>query len=268
MADISDVSVWLEAQCDAVCYPNGDTHDPITGSGKTISIGRGWPDPKSLDQVVAGGAGNAYVSIYPMPGMERNTTRFQKKWQQVSVQAATLTLVVSGRTITVGGTPAVGQAAVATVGGVGYGYQLLNGDTVNGIATALAALIPGATAVGAVITIATTATITAVVSVTGTAAMELRRQQRVFGVYIWAPDPVTRDTVSQALDLYFAGVERFTLPDGFSARFIYHGTTELDDLQARSIYKRVLMYSVEYATTQTQTTQTVGATNAGVSSSH
>lgn len=267
MADLSDVSVWLEAQCAAICYPTGTGQPPITGAGKTISLGRGWPDPKSLDQVMAAGAGNAYVSIYPMPGMERNTTRFPKKWQQVSVQTATLTLVVSGRTITVGGTPAVGQAAVATVGGIGYGYQLRIGDTLAGIATALAALIPGASAVGAVITVATVSTVTAVVSVTGTAAMELRRQQRVFGVYIWAPDPVTRDTVAQALDLYFAGVERFTLADGFSSRLIYHGTTQDDGLQTRSIYKRALMYSVEYATTQTQTTQTVGATNAGVSSS-
>lgn len=267
MADLSDVSAWLETQCAGICYPNTTSQPPITGAGKTISLGQGWPDPKSLDAVVAAGAGNAYVSIYPMPGMERNTTRFPKKWQQVSVQTATLTLVVSGRTVTVGGTPAVGQAAVATVGGTGYGYALLQGDTLNSIAAALAALIPGASAVGAVITVPGVSTLSAAVSVTGIAAMETRRQQRVFGVYVWAPDPVTRDTVSKTLDLAFADIERLTLPDGFSSRLIYHGTTTLDDLQARGIYKRVLMYSVEYATTKTQTTQTVGATNVGTSSS-
>jgi len=267
MADLSDVSVWLERQVEAIVYPTGKTHDPITGAGKTISIGRGWPDPKSLDAVMALGAGNAYVSIYPMPGMERNTTRFPKKWQQVSVNAPTLTMTVSGRTVTVGGTPAVGQGAVISVNTQPYGYALLNTDTLNSIAAALAALIPGASAVGAVVTVPGVSPLSAAVSVTGTAAMETRRQQRVFGVYVWAPDPVTRDTVAQAIDGALALVERFTLPDGFSARLIYHGTTETDELQVRLIYKRILMYSVEYATTQTQTTQTVGATAVGTTSS-
>ncbi|HEY1772430.1 MAG TPA: hypothetical protein VGH91_04480 [Gammaproteobacteria bacterium] len=266
MADLSDVGIWFEAQCTTICYPNGSSQPPITGSGKTISLGRGWPDPKTLDAVMAAGVGNAYVNIYPMPGMERNTTRFPKAWQQVSVTAATLTLTVSGRTVTVGGTPAVGQGAVVSVNTQPYGYALVGGDTLNSIAAALAALIPGASAVGAVVTVPGVSPLSAAVSVTGTAAMETRRQQRVFGVYVWAPDPVTRDTVAQAIDGAMAVIERFTLPDGFSARLIYHGTMETDELQARLIYKRSLMYSVEYATTTTQTTQTVGATSVGIAS--
>lgn len=262
MADLSDVSAWFETECASVCYPNGTGSDPITGAGKKITLGRGWPDPKTLDSVMA--AGNAFVSIYPMPGMERNTTRYPKVWKDKAITAATLVLTVSGLTVTVSGTPSVGQAAMVTVGATPYGYACLAGDTVDTVATALAALIPGASAAGTVITLTTAAAIGVTVSTQGTATRETRRQQRVWGVHVWAPTPQIRDTIAQTLDSAFADIERFDLPDGYSARLIYHGTTESDELQVRSIYKRVLMYSVEYPTTETETTQTVGATSIGI----
>lgn len=273
MADLTDVAAWFSTQCSEICYPNGTGSSPITGGGKTISIGRGWPDPKTLDSVMAAGTGNAYVSIYPMPGMERNTTRYPKQWQEKSQTAAKLTLTVAavsgGYTVTIGGSIQAGDGPVISVGGISYGYSVLGTESLISIAAALAALVPDASAIGAVITITTVAAVTGVATASGIAQMELRRQQRVFGVYVWAPDQQTRNTVAQALDSYFAGIERFTLTgDNTSARLIYHGTQESDDLQVRKIYKRVLMYQVEYATTTTTTGQTVGGINIDTTSSH
>lgn len=267
MADLSDITAWFSGQSEKVCYPNGTSTAPITGSGKKITIVRGWPDPKSVDAAVL--AGNAMVSVYPMPGMERNTTRFPKKWQQNGdLPVAHTVLTVGLHTVTISGTPTVGEAATITVGVQGYGYQILAGDTVNTVAAALAALIPGASAVGAVITITGLKTITAAVSVTGTVTKEMRRQTRIFGIYAWAPDPATRDLIIAAIDGCLADTERFTVAsDNTSARLIYHGTNQSDELQVRKTYKRWLMYSVEYATTQTEQTQTVGAFSVGITSS-
>lgn len=268
MADLSDIGIWLEERCAAVCYPNGTGADPITGSGKKITIGRGWPDPKSLDAAMA--AGNAFVSIYPMSGMERNTSRFPKQWQAKAVPAAQTVVTTTVNTVTISGTPTVGEAVVVIVGTAPYGYKILTGDTPTIIAAALAALIPAATSSGPVLTIhGVTPLASAAISVTGTAIKETRRQQRVFAVYVWAPDPATRDFIVQALDNYFSDIERFVVAsDQTWAKFTYHGTNEIDELQVRNIYKRWLMYAVEYATTQTQTTQTTMATSIGFSSSH
>lgn len=266
MSDLSDVVAWFEQECAAVCYPNDTgsppTHPPITGNGKVITIVRGWPDPKSLDAAMA--AGNVYVSIYPMPGMERNTTRYPRQPQTVSIAPATLTLTVNGQQVTVSGTPGVGQAPMITVGSTGYAYQVLVTDTLNSIATALAALIPGASAVGAVVTVPAGPLITVSISTTGTSATEQRRQERQFGIYVWASKPADRNLVASTIDVALAQIERFTLPDQFGARLIYKGTQETDELQTRWIYKRVLVYLVEYAMTTSETDSTISLQSTGI----
>lgn len=76
-------------------------------------------------------------------------------------------------------------------------------------------------------------------------------------VTIWADTPAHRDLVSQVVDLGFAGIERLTMTDGFSARVIYRGTHKNDMVQKANLFKRDLMYAVEYATTQVVTSTEV-----------
>jgi hypothetical protein len=52
------------------------------------------------------------------------------------------------------------------------------------------------------------------------------------------------------------------MPDNTWARLLYHGTVEQDTLQKQRIYRRNLLYEVEYATMATETSNTV--TNFGV----
>lgn len=88
---------------------------------------------------------------------------------------------------------------------------------------------------------------------TGTAIMEIRRQERTVQITIWAPTPAARDSIAKAVDPVLAVTHRFTLPDQTMARLIYKGSPMTDMLEKSRIYRRDLLYSVEYATTLTET---------------
>jgi len=254
MADLSDVVSVLGQKVADALYPNGTGQ--ASAVGKDCKVVSGWPLPKDLDATLA--AGNVQVSVYPVSGMDRNTTRYPKVWQEQSVTAATITLTVNVDTVTVGGTPGAGQTCLVSDSSGAYDYAVQAGDTLADIAAGLAAAIPGASAVGAVVTIPNAADLTAAVSTQGTAAMELRRQERVFKIIVWAPTPDLRDSVSKTVDAVFADLERLVMPDDFYARIIYAGTVETDDVQNQRIYRRDLNYRVEYATTKTENEATVG----------
>jgi len=255
MADLSDVISVLGQTVQGALYPNGTGQASV--AGVDCKILTGWPLPKDLDADMA--AGKVQVSVYPVPGMDRNTTRYPKVWQEQSVTAATVTLTVSNNTVTVGGTPAAGQTCLVSVNGGVYDYAVQAGDTLAGIAAGIAAAVPGASATGAVVTITNAAGLKAAVSTEGTAAMELRRQERVFQIIVWAPTPALRDSAAQAIDASFADLERLVMPDDFYARIIYAGTVQTDEVERQHIFRRTLNYRVEYATTKTETEATVGA---------
>lgn len=258
MADLSDVMTALVNIVSGAAYPNGTGQPSILGSSRNIRCFPGWPDPNTLQADLA--AGHVNVSVYPLPS-ERNTTRYPREWQDGTINSPTITLTVnaSAKTVTVGGSVQAEQAAVVIVNGTPYSYGLLVGDTLNSVAAAIAALIAGASAVGAVVTIPSAATLTAAVVVQGTSIKEIKRQDRQFQITVWAPDFTARDTVAKAVDLALAKVERMTMPDNTYARMIYHGSPMTDRGEKQLLYRRDLIYSVEYATTDTQTDSTIQA---------
>lgn len=85
----------------------------------------------------------------------------------------------------------------------------------------------------------------------GMMVREIRRQDRVFQITVWAATPALRDVVAAAVDVTLTGTEFLTMPDGFGARIIYRNSHISDDLQKDKLYRRDFQYSVEYATTQT-----------------
>lgn len=255
MADLSDVQNALVTLAAQTIYPNG-TAQPSIATAPVI-IYAGWPSSARLDDDLA--AGKVHVSVYARPE-ERNTTRYSRDWQTVSINPATITLTATVNTVTVGGTITTPQNATLLVNGKAYSYALQAADTLTTIATALAALVnvdTPATSSGAVVTIPTAYKITARVGTTGTSIRELRRQERVFQLVIWAPTPALRDAVTQPLDVALAVLNFITLPDTSAARLIYKSSPITDDLQKAGLYRRDLFYTVEYATTQTQINTTV-----------
>lgn len=88
---------------------------------------------------------------------------------------------------------------------------------------------------------------------TGTAGLELRRETRQFQITVWAATYGARDTLGSAIDVGLAVLERFTLPDTYTATLNYAGSRQDDNQQRSGIYRRDLFYTVQYPTTLIQT---------------
>ncbi|QOR55280.1 MAG: hypothetical protein SHS37scaffold220_49 [Phage 67_12] len=256
MADLSDVTAALVTLVAGVVYPSG-IGQPSVAATDTV-IYEGWPNPQQLDADI--GVGKCHVSIYPRPD-ERNTTRYSPTWQQASINTATLTLTVNGQTITLAGTiPLASNPTNLSVfaNNLPFVYAVLPGDTLATAATALAALIavsiPGTVAAGAVITLPSSGLVEWVrVGVTGTSVRTVRSQERVIQIAIWADTPAHRNALAKAIDAALAVTTFLALPDGTGGRLTYKSTLPSDALQKTRLYRRDLLYTVDYATTQTET---------------
>ena len=71
MADQSDVEAVLVALASAALYPQGIDADSVCG--QPCRVYRGWPNPLALDADLA--AGRVNVTVFPVDGATRNTTR-------------------------------------------------------------------------------------------------------------------------------------------------------------------------------------------------
>lgn len=257
MADLSDVLNVLAAQAAAAIYPAG-TGQP-SAAGVAAKVYPGWPAPAQLDADLKAATPICHVSVYPRPE-ESNTTRFAPVWQQASLNTATLSLTVSGQTVTVAGTvppPNNPHNLAVLANAKPYVYQVQVTDTLATIAAALAALIaadiPGTGAAGAVITLPSSARLQAGrVGVTGTGIREVRRQTQLIQIGVWADSAAHRDALAKVVDAALAFTTFLTMPDGTAARLRYRSTLMSDELQKDCIFRRDLFYSVEYATTQTE----------------
>ena len=268
MADLVDVENSLVALISQILYPNGTGQPSLTGTPAIVYAG--WPAASRLDadllllsQGQAGG--KIHVTVFP-DRHERNTTRYMRKWQDTVQPVQTLTLTVSGQQVTVGGTVATPQNVMLMVGYQPYAYAVQATDTLTSIATALASLVAGATNTGPVITLPPSSNLTAArVGASGQAVKEIRRQERVFRVTVWADTPARRDSTTQAIDVVLADTKFLIFPDSSAGRLIYKSTW-VDDMVSKAIlYRRDLMYSVEYGTYQVATTTQITQTQLNVS---
>ena len=238
---------------------------PAAGpNGATVQLYRGWPVSTDLSRAVR--AGTSHVSVFPDAAMARNTTRYlPADAAPASLPPPTLLLRASGSDVTVNGTPAMGQVCgllVAGMGGggqgsaggaggsaaVGFPYRIQPGDTVTSVAAALAALVPGASAAGAIVTLPTDR-VTARVVQDVPLSREVRRQEQVFRVTCWCPTPAARDAVAGAVDAALAPLSRLVLAPGWTVYLRYRGTRVDDAPSQGGIYRRELTYTIEYPTT-------------------
>ena len=72
-SDAENALVQLAA---AALYPNGV--DAASVIPATIRLYRGWPNATALDADLA--AGRVNVTVFPVPGATRNTTRYSPDW--------------------------------------------------------------------------------------------------------------------------------------------------------------------------------------------
>lgn len=259
MSDLSDVSGALVSLIAGIAYPNGTTQPSIVGN--PVLVYGGWPNPVNLAADLK--ANKIHVSVFPT--LERIVDTAASDWTVPTAPVNTVTLTLTGQTVTVGGTISTPQNAALVVDGKPYVYAVQATDTLAIIASALAALVAvdqTATATGAVVTIPNAKYISPRVGGKGTAQRETRRQERTFMISIWANCFDQRDPIAGKIDSALSNLSHLALADQ-NATLRYKSSRQDDDQQKERIYRRDLMYAAEYSTIATETDYqiTVGVEN-------
>lgn len=248
MPSQADAETAITALAASALYPAGLSSPSTTGA--TTRIYRGWPNPAALDVDLA--AGRVNVTVFPVPGATRVTTRYPTT-PTANPVIPSLTAQVTGNTATFSGTASPGQLAGLLVEGEAYVYRTAAGDTPALVASILAAaIIPTRPAFssGASVFIPGAVPI-ARTAADATVTSELRRQVQSFRMTAWCPTPDLRDATCAALDPVFAATPFLALADGSASRLGFISTTTFDQSQDASLYRRDLLYSVEFPTTLT-----------------
>ena len=249
MADESDVETALVSLTSAALYPNGTTSPSVPGPD--CRIYRGWPNSAALDTDLA--AGRINVTVFPVPGHARTTTRYTQR-RSGGPTAPSLTVSVSGTSATFGGSGGPGQLAGILINGQGgqsYAYRTQAGDDPALVAGNLATLARATSIVqvsGSTLSIPGANGLIARIVADGSAEQEVRRQEQDFRVTCWCPTPAFRDATAISIDIALAQLTFITLPDGSMGKLTYAGTTVFDQSQDALLYRRDLLYQVEYPT--------------------
>lgn len=272
VADLPDVENALVSTIATALYPSGGNALVPSAAGPICKIFRGWPlpTPGGLDADLA--AGIVTISVFTESGAERNTTRCQTDWQMMTPAAPQITLAVALNVVTVSGTVQAGDFAAVKVGIHDY-FSVATTGSAAATATALAAAIAvkyvGTVAVGAVITIPTSAAVLVAAGGLGTSWKELRRQSQLFQITAWCPTPASRDLVGPFIKNIFADVERIALADNSWGGIKYQRSIVTDKNQTQQSYRRDFFYSVEFPTSITAQFPSIGVfsvnTTGGVS---
>ena len=250
MADQSDVENALVAVIASAIYPAGTGASSVLGV--TARVYRGWPNGAALDADLA--AGNVNITVFPVEGGARNTTRWPYEWRATPA-LPTLTASVSGNAATFAGSAAAGQLAGLLVGRKSYVHRTRSGDTPELVAALLADAVGAdlpATLAGATIAIPDAARLVARTAADAAASLELRRQDQAFRITCWCPSPATRDSAAARVDAALSASRFIALADGSTGWLRWTGSTVQDKSQDASLYRRDLTYTVDYPTTQLQ----------------
>ncbi len=255
MADLSDVEAALVVAILALAQRNAEGYAVLGGS--IVRVYRGGPPVTALVDDRA--AGVVEISVFPVPNATRNTTRWGVQSTTVRI-ASGLSATASGQTATFSGTALGGELAGLLVNDQPFVYQAQTGDSAALVAAALADQIRATQICWLDFgTLTIPGAVTLVARTTGLAAVlqEWARQEQEFRISVWAPTPAARDQVCSAIGAGLAQIAFLTLADGSGGRLTYRKTASFDDDQVASVYRRELVYDVEYGTTVTVQTPTM-----------
>ena len=244
MADLSDVEQSMLLQIVAAIYPLGIDQPSIVN--ETVKIYRGWPNVLGLNNDLS--ASVQSVTVFSDPKRTRETTRYPRIWREQPRPAPSLTLTVTNDSVLITGLGASGEVAGLLIDGAAFAIATMAGDTPATLAASFAALIPGATATGPTISIPGANAIVARIETSGTVTLETRRQEQVVTVSTWCDKPLTRDALAAAIDLSFSSLTWVPFADGSAGLLSYLETIESDTSENANLYRRDLLYRIEYPT--------------------
>jgi hypothetical protein len=153
---------------------------------------------------------------------------------------------------TFAGTPNEGDLAGLLVDDLTYVYQAAAGDSAALVAAALADLVRQTRICwlqNAAVTIPGAGSLVARTSALQPTTTEGSRQEQGFRLAVWSPTAAARDAACGAIGSALTQVAFLALPDGTGGRLRFRNTASFDEGQDAGVYRRDLVYDVEYATT-------------------
>ena len=249
MADSSDVEAALVTAALNALYPAGLDQPSCVGS--PMRVFRGEPIAATLERDLAAEVGN--VSVCAVPNSARNTTRWLP-FVHTTLVTPTLSVETVNSSISYAGLAGVGQVAGILVDDLAFVYRGNVNDTPAVVAAVLAKAIvqirPCLLAGSSLTIPGAYRTVGRVVS-DGVSSSEWCRQEQDFCIACWCPTPSLRDRVAAVLQSILCGMSFLSLCDGTSGRLRYKSTSSFDTYQAYQLYRRNLLFDVEYGTTIT-----------------
>jgi hypothetical protein len=282
MADLSDITAFLAAKVAAIVYPNGTSHPSIApifpgfAAPMDVRIFEGWPLPDQLDLDMAGkmlsgsppapvprpGGPAASISVYPVPGASAPAVyQILDNTYVMTPPSYGLSVSVNGNVISCSGAPNAGEYLTAV---------LDRASVVSSNATPLSALLADLAAQAVALGYAATSTATTLTipfrfqmdvrqGAVATLGKVSHRQRQGVMVTVWAPNHATRNALAAAVDNVLKqgpldnvnGCFKMNLPDGTEALLLPSYTTQTDEQQVVTVYRRDLVYLAEYATLTT-----------------
>jgi hypothetical protein len=246
MADLAGVETALVGLATAALYPGGLAEPSSVGAD--CRIYRGWPAPAALDTDLR--AGRVNVTVFPDSAPGQSLTRYPSEWHGTPT-IPTLLGSVAGDTVSFTGTADAGQVSGIKIGNRTFVYRTVSGDTPYAVVANLAALIRQERIVhlaGSSVSIPGAASIVVRTVADSPAVREVRRQSHDIRISFWCPTPTLRDNATETVDIALAALTFVGLPDTSQGRIGYKNTAIFDQSQSAILYRRDLIYSVEYPT--------------------
>jgi hypothetical protein len=246
MADISDIEHAVMEAVTAILYPAGSSQSSIIGA--LCRVYRGWPNSATLSTDLNIGAVNVTISADNDSG--RTTTRYLPEWITASAQPGTV-VSAENQSLTIAGNPNAGDVVGAMIDGIPFAYRVHAGDSPDLIAANLGQSIRSirtANLQGSTVTVPGAASVIARVACDHEASFESRRQEKDLRIACWCPTPTARDAIAAAIDGAISQMGFLSLADATEARIVYRNTASYDQAQNALLYRRDIIYTVEYAT--------------------
>jgi hypothetical protein len=194
------------------------------------------------------------VTVFPTEEGARTTTRYAPTWTPAIQPAVSLYVNVSGNAATFAGMAVVGLLVGLAVDRQTYVWRTTTTDTPSSIAANLATLLRAdriALCAGSTVTVPAAGSLRARIVADAIAMQEVRRQERDFRVSCWCSTPAVRDETASVVDSAFAASAFLSLSDRTNARIQLAGGAVLDQSENSALYRRDLIYRVEYPTVLT-----------------
>ena len=247
MADLGDVTAFLANMVWSAVFPSGANQPNVAGA--TVKVFEGWPIPATLDTDIAAGA--AQISIFPLKSAGASIEQFINN-EQYTIKAPTpgMTAVVSNTSVTLTGTPVTGEYASITVNK--QNTYSASGPTVSAILAGIASQAGGMVSVsGNTITFPNTNLLTCQIGAPGVAGFVTHRQRQPIQITVWAPNPPMRNVLASAVGNALRQSVRITFPDTSQGLLVFSHETQTDEQERASIYRRDMIFNVDYATLET-----------------